>query len=83
MKFSGGKKIKGGVEMCGTQPDLARAIMDLRVEEARRVADGTQPALATGKRLVRRAVFLLDQARTWLVSLGEQLAHSIRTQPST
>lgn len=65
------------------QPELARAIMDLRVEEARSAEDGARLALATGKRLLGQAGLFLAQVGVWLISVGEQLVRTIRTQPST
>jgi hypothetical protein len=76
-------RMEEGTEMYITQPELARAIMDLRVEEARSAEDGARLALATGKRLLGQAGLFLAQVGVWLVSLGEHLAQTIRTQPST
>lgn len=65
-----------------TEPELARTLMDLRVEEAQRAADGAQLAVATGQRLLRQAGLFLAQAGARLVSFGEHLAHTVRAQPS-
>jgi hypothetical protein len=68
--------------MCCTHPELALALMELRVEEARQAVDAQQRARAAGQRLGRQAGQLLAQIGTRLVSLGKQLAHTTRVQPS-
>lgn len=68
--------------MCCTQPELAIALMELRVEEARRSADVQRIVGPAGRRLARRVGLLLAQVGAWMVSFGEQLAHTTRAQPS-
>ena len=68
--------------MCCTQPELAIALMNLRVEEARRAADAHRRVSQAGTRLGRKAGLLLAQVGAWVVSLGEQLAQTSRVQPS-
>jgi hypothetical protein len=70
-------------EMYITQPELAITLMNLRVEEACRAAEGMQPLRETGEQRWRQAGLLLAQVGTWLVSWGQHLARSIHTQPST
>jgi hypothetical protein len=69
--------------MCCTHPELARALMELRVEEARRAADAPRLMAPTGRHLERQAALLLTQLGTWLISLGDQLARTTRAQPLT
>lgn len=68
--------------MCCTHPELAIALMDLRVEEARQAADAQQRVSAAVQRLNRQAGLFLAQVGTRLVSLGKQLVHTTRVQPS-
>lgn len=75
-------KTEEGKQMCCTQPELAMALMDLRVEEARRAADAHRRVAQAGIGLERKAGLLLAQVGAWLVSLGEHLARTARVQPS-
>lgn len=68
--------------MCGTQLDLVMALMDMRVDEARRIAAAHRTVIPSGRRLERRAGVLLAQVGTWLVSLGKKLTPTTRVQPS-
>jgi hypothetical protein len=67
--------------MCCIEPRLAIALMELRVEEARRSSDVHQIVLPAGRGLERRVGSVLAQVGTWLVSLGEHLARTTQAQP--
>jgi hypothetical protein len=77
------KRIKEGTDMCCIQPELAIALMELRVEEARRSSGVHRIVIPLGKRLERQAGFVLAHVGAWLVSLGEHLARTTQAQPLT
>jgi len=68
--------------MCSTQLDLVMALMEQRVEEARRAAEIRRMVVPPDGRLQRQAGLLLARVGTWLASTGEHLANTSRGQPT-